>query len=158
MKNTIVTVAAENPLSADASTLIEELSATLARITGDSGKASFDANDVRGPNACFLVARNLHGKPVGCGALRPLETGVAEIKRMYARPGTSGIGTAVLTHLEAEAYRLGYAVIRLETRRVNERAVTFYLARGYATIANYGKYVGNAKAVCFEKRMRSTPS
>jgi GNAT superfamily N-acetyltransferase len=138
--------------------LMEELSATLMHITGDSGKASFDPHDVRGPNARFVVARDAQGVPVGCGAFRPMEAGVAEIKRMYARPGTSGVGSAVLAYLEAEARQLGFTRVRLETRRINERAVAFYTARGYARIENYGKYIGNAKAVCFEKQLAPTSS
>jgi len=62
----------EDPASTAAAGLIDALSETLARITGDSGKSSFDANDVRGTRALFVVARDAAGKPVGCGALRPL--------------------------------------------------------------------------------------
>ena len=77
--------------------------------------------------------------------------GVGEVKRMFARPGTQGVGSAVLHFLEQEATQLGYTALRLETRRVNERAVAFYERRGYRRIANYGRYVGNDAAVCFEK-------
>jgi len=80
-----------------------------------------------------------------------MDDAVAELKRMFARPGTAGVGSAVLRFLEAEALRLGFATICLETRRVNTRAVAFYERRGYRPVANYGKYVGNAQAVCFAK-------
>lgn len=133
--------------------LVNELSAILARLTGDSGASSFDPNDVRVPRACFVVARNSLGQAVGCGAFRPLESDVAELKRMYARPGTSGLGHAVLANLEARARCLGYKALRLETRHVNRRAVSFYLKNGYTSIPNFGHYVGNDKAVCFEKRL-----
>jgi len=63
------------------------------------------------------------------------------------------VGSAVLAFLEAEAARLGYAQAWLETRLVNARAVAFYEGRGYARIANYGRYRGNAAAVCFGKRL-----
>ena len=130
---------------------MEELSTALEAITGDSGKASFDVDDVRGPLACFVVARDTHGAALGCGAFRPLQPGVAEIKRMYARHGSVGVGSAVLRFLEEQAGKLGYQALWLETRLVNRRAVDFYAARGYARIANYGKYIGNPLAVCFEK-------
>jgi GNAT superfamily N-acetyltransferase len=103
--------------------------------------------------ACFVVARSNGGSALGCGALRPLEPGVAEIKRMYTRHGTSGVGSAVLRYLEDEAQALGYQAIWLETRLVNRRAVEFYESRGYVRIANYGKYIGNPLAVCFEKQL-----
>ena len=143
----------EDPGADECLALMEELSAVLEEITGSSGKASFDADDVRGPMACFVVARDAAGVARGCGAFRPLEPGVAEIKRMYARHHSSGIGSAVLAYLEREAAALGYQAIWLETRLVNRRAVDFYTARGYVRIANYGKYIGNPLAVCFEKQL-----
>jgi ribosomal protein S18 acetylase RimI-like enzyme len=143
----------EDPTAPDSQRLMEELSTALEAITGDSGKASFDAVDVIGPAACFVVARDDGGNAVGCGALRPLQPGVAEIKRMYARHGTSGVGSAVLRFLEAEAAAMGYQAVWLETRLVNRRAVEFYEARGYTRIPNYGKYIGNPLAVCFERQL-----
>jgi ribosomal protein S18 acetylase RimI-like enzyme len=149
-------VCTEDPGSADAATLMAALSQTLATLTGSDGQASFDIEDVRGPRARFVVARDRVGRPVGCGALRPLEAAdadIAEIKRMFAVPGSAGVGSAVLAFLEAEAQRLGYAQAWLETRLVNTRAVAFYERRGYARIENYGRYRGNAAAVCFAKRL-----
>ncbi|MRX08393.1 GNAT family N-acetyltransferase [Pseudoduganella sp. FT25W] len=143
----------EDPGAPESALLMAELSTALEAITGDSGRASFDVDDVRGPLACFVVARGGDGAALGCGAFRPLEPGVAEIKRMYARHGTQGVGSAVLRYLEDEAQALGYQAIWLETRLVNRRAMAFYEARGYARIANYGKYIGNPLAVCFEKQL-----
>ncbi|WGG51887.1 GNAT family N-acetyltransferase [Rugamonas sp. DEMB1] len=146
-------VAQEDPDTADARALLEELSAVLAGITGSSGRASFDVRDARGAAARFVVARDGAGAALGCGALRPLagQDGVAELKRMYARPGRAGVGSAILAALEAEAAALGYRALWLETRLVNAGAVAFYQARGYRRIANYGNYAGNALAACFEK-------
>lgn len=150
----MITIALEDPGSLDARTLIEELSAALSEITGDSGNSSFDPNGVRAENARFVIARDLQGRAIGCGAFRPLQSDVAEVKRMYSRHATSGVGSAILSFLEREAMKLGYTVLRLETRLVNERAVGFYERRGYERIRNFGKYVGNSKAVCFEKQLR----
>jgi len=148
-----IQLAEEDAGAADSLALIMELSTALEAITGDSGRASFDVEDVQGPTGCFVVARNGDGEAIGCGAFRPLQPGVAEIKRMYARHGTSGVGSAVLHFLEREAQACGYQAIWLETRLVNRRAVDFYTARGYVRIANYGKYIGNPLAVCFEKTL-----
>jgi ribosomal protein S18 acetylase RimI-like enzyme len=139
-----------DPGSADARMLVAELDAALLALTGDSGASSFDADDVRGPGAVFLVARGADGAAVGCGALRPLQPpwpGVAELKRMYARPG-SGAGRILLAALEAQAAAMGYREIRLSTRRVNARALEFYRRHGYAPVAAWGKYVGSARSVC----------
>lgn len=151
-------VASADPSSPDAVELLEELSDTLAQITGDSGKASFDPADVGDPaTACFAIARGDDGRAVGCGAFRPLalQPGVAELKRMYARPGAraAGVGRAVLAYLEAQAAAKGYEALWLETRLVNRRAVAFYERHGYSRIPNFGKYVGLDGAACFEKRL-----
>ncbi len=148
-----LTIAPEDPTSAVACHLMDKLSATLAAITGDSGRSSFDPDDVRVSRALFVVARDERGRAVGCGAFRPLQAGIAEIKRMYSRPGSTGVGTAILAHLETEAAGMGYEALWLETRVINERAVRFYERRGYSRIPNYGKYIGNPNAVCFEKRL-----
>ena len=146
----MLTVAPADPDSPDVRVLLGELGAALAAITGSDGAASFDAADVRGDRACFLVAYDADGLAVGCGAVRPLAEGVAELKRMYARPG-SGAGRFILEALERQVSGFGYTEVWLETRKVNGRAVAFYEKHGYCVIPNYGKYVGRAEAVCFGK-------
>lgn len=148
----MLTVTADDPGGADARLLIEELNAALAAITGDSGANSFDADDVRGARAAFVLARDAAGVAVGCGALRPLSGKVAELKRMYARPG-SGAGALLLAALETRARELGYAALWLETRHVNARAVGFYRRHGYQPIDNYGKYAGRAECACLGRQL-----
>jgi ribosomal protein S18 acetylase RimI-like enzyme len=144
----------EDPATPDASALIEALSVSLEFITGDGGKSSFDPDDVRGEKARFVIARTNMGEPVGCGAFRPLHEHVAEVKRMYAAPGSKGVGNAVLSYLEIEAAALGYEQLWLETRLVNQHAIAFYEKHGFSRIPNFGKYVGNAAAVCFAKSLK----
>ena len=153
----MIHIAAESPTSADSQTLMAELSQILADLTGGDGRASFDPADMLSPRARFVVARDAGGALLGCGAFRPLQEGVAELKRMYARRGTKGVGRAILAHLEEEARRLGYREVWLETRRANATAVGFYERNGYLRRANFGKYAGNAKAVCFAKKLPAGP-
>lgn len=141
--------------SADARRLMIELSSTLAAITGDDGTSSFDTVEMQAAGARFAIATNSNGEAVGCGGFRPLDEGIAEIKRMFAVPGTRGVGTAVLAFLESEAARMGYRALWLSTRHVNERAVAFYQARGYQRVPNFGKYAGKAVSVCFAKRLET---
>jgi ribosomal protein S18 acetylase RimI-like enzyme len=147
-----------DPEHADARVLLDELSAALQAITGDSGRSGFVADDVRGPRSRFVVARDADGHAIGCGALRPLQDGVAELKRMYAKTDGRGTGAAVLAHLEAAARELGYRAVWLETRAVNTRAVAFYERHGYRRIDNFGRYAGNAAALCFGKELGMTTS
>lgn len=141
-------IAREDPATRDAVVLVDELSQALERITGASGRASSDPASL----SCFVVARDA-GVTVGCGGYRELGDGVVELKRMYARSGTRGVGAAILAHLEREAVTAGFRAAWLETRRVNARAVAFYERHGYARIDNYGRYVGNAEAVCLGKSL-----
>ena len=144
-------IKAENPESKDAFRLLQELSRKLALITGNSGEASFNFADVSIPRSLFVIARNKNNEAVGCGAIRPISDEIAEVKRMYAKPETKGVGTAILNHLEIQAFELGYKHLRLETRRVNEYAVNFYLRRGFAPIPNYGKYMDRPETICLGK-------
>ena len=147
-----VICAPADPESDDARALIAELDAALAAICGDSGAGSFDPADVRGPGAVFLVARAADGRAAGCGALRPLAPGVAELKRMYARPG-SAAGLHLLAALEAQAARFGYREIRLSTRRVNLKALAFYARNGYVPVENYGRYAGRSESICLARNL-----
>ena len=150
-----ILITRENPRSEDAQLMMEELSQCLNQITGDSGINSFNVEDVCHKRAVFAIARDKNGFPVGCGALRPFENEkAAEIKRMYARRKASGVGSRLLAFLEEEARQMGYTCLRLETRRINSGAVNFYLRHGYKIIPNYGKYIYNEKAVCFEKQLK----
>jgi GNAT superfamily N-acetyltransferase len=145
----LLTIRAEDPGLPDTAALLDELSAALAAITGDSGRSSFDPDGMHMAGALFAVARDDEGRPVGCGALRPLGPGVAELKRMFAKE--RGVGGAVLAFLEAEAAAMGYRAVWLSTRSINARAIRFYLSHGYAPVPQYGKYAGNAASVCLGK-------
>ena len=150
-RNMKLTIIPEDPCSKDSLKLMNELSSVLKSITGDSGQSSFSIEDIKNDKSIFLIARDENYSPVGCGAIRPLNNQCAEIKRMYSK--VSKIGSYILTNLEEKAMELGYQLLRLETRKVNEKAVNFYLRNGYNVIDNYGKYEGNEKAICFEKRL-----
>jgi len=143
----------KSPNETEAILLMDELSKNLESITGDSGKSSFNSNDVCVPRSLFVIAYDEDGEAIGCGCIRPINESVAEVKRMFAKIKTMGVGTEILFYLETQARKLGYSALWLETRIINERAVSFYKNRGYYPIPNYGKYVNNPKAICFEKKI-----
>jgi len=130
--------------------LIEELSAELGKRFGDTGKNSFQGWDGQSTKSVFVKA-SLTNEVVGCGAIRPISSDIAEVKRMFSKYSRKGIGGKVLDYLEDKAKALEYKEIWLETRRLNQEACAFYLKNGYKEIPNYGKYIGNEKAICFGK-------
>jgi GNAT superfamily N-acetyltransferase len=138
----------------DALAMQEQLSAVLLARYGSDGKAGFV--DFPAEASVFAVAHDSAGRPVGCGALRPLagEAGVGEIKRMHAAVPGSGIGSVVLAFLEDQARAFGYRTLRLSTRRANEAALAFYRARGFVECAPYGGYVGRDECACLGKPVR----
>lgn len=152
-----ITIEIENIDSSDANELLDELSAELENITGNSGRGSFNILDINNPRLIFVIARE-KGIAVGCGAFREISEEIAEVKRMYARKKSCGIGNKILSFLETQAKELGYRTLILETRRCNEKAVVFYLKQGYKVISNYGKYVDKPEAICFEKKLNDLES
>lgn len=152
---TYVLIFPEIPTSKPAASLLAELARLRATLTGDYSEPALDLSDLRPPGSLFVVAWDQGLKAVGCGAFRPLREKVAELRYMYARPNTKGVGASLLRYLEASALETGYDDLWLGTRVENERAVRFYEFHGFCRIANYGKYVGNAEAICFEKKLRS---
>jgi GNAT superfamily N-acetyltransferase len=90
-----------------------------------------------------LVARDDDGTALGCGALRVLGDGVAELKRMYVAPAARGHGVAkvVLAGLEDAARKRGWTTLRLETGPAQPEAVALYTRAGYRPIGAFGHYV-----------------
>jgi GNAT superfamily N-acetyltransferase len=105
--------------------------------------------------AVFLVAY-AGGTPAGCGALRQLDEGSAEIKRMYVVPGMrgQGISVAVLQALESWAAERGWFTLKLETGPKQPEAIRFYERSGYTRIPNFGHYAGHEDSLCFARELR----
>ncbi|MET9357938.1 GNAT family N-acetyltransferase [Streptomyces sp. NPDC006617] len=103
----------------------------------------------------FLIARDPSGHATGCGALRLLPDGTAEIKRMYVSPAVRGTGvaTVILRTLEDCARRRGISTVHLTTGDKQPDAIRFYEREGYRRTDGYGPYKGHPMAVCFARRV-----
>ncbi|MEO3387764.1 helix-turn-helix domain-containing GNAT family N-acetyltransferase [Mesorhizobium sp. CAU 1741] len=103
----------------------------------DPGSGGYSSAEKTGAE-CFLLAR-LHGRAVGCGALKALDDATGEIKRMWIAPDMRGIGLSrrLLDALEAQALELGMTRVRLDTNRALAEAQALYRKAGYEPIPRY---------------------
>lgn len=146
-----------DPRRDPAKTLIDELSQELAVRYDftDDGTAGYVAEDASAAGHAFVIAW-LAEELIGCAALRPLEEGAAEVKRMYVRPAFRGRGFAgaLLSELERRAREMGYDVVRLETANRQPEAIRVYQRAGYVRTAPFGYYANDARSLFFEKELR----
>ena len=90
------------------------------------------------PKGRLLLLRD-HFQPAGCVALRPMQDGACELKRMYVRPAYRGrgLGRALGERVIAEARHIGYPCMRLDTASVLINAITLYTSLGFCTVEPY---------------------
>jgi GNAT superfamily N-acetyltransferase len=94
--------------------------------------------DYAPPRGVLLLAVEAEG-PLGCVALRAVDEETAEMKRLYLRPAARGrgLGRQLAEAILAEASRLGYRRVRLDTLPGMESAQSLYLALGFHEIPAY---------------------
>ena len=90
------------------------------------------------PAGALLLGRE-DEEPAGCVALRPLEPGIAELKRLYVRPAYrgSGWGRLLAERAIAEARAAGHTHLRLDTLPSMAGAHRLYSALGFVAIPPY---------------------
>jgi len=88
----------------------------MRSITPPESKHALDLDGLRKPEITFWSV--LDGDAlVGCGAIKRLDAGHAEVKSMRTAPARahSGIASLLLEHILTEATRMGFARLSLET-------------------------------------------
>lgn len=91
------------------------------------------------PKGELLLARNDQGEPVGCVGLRPIDSRVCEMKRLYVDPRGRGLGLgkALMEAVLEAARQRGYVEIRLDTLPTMEAAIAMYRKAGFLEVAPY---------------------
>jgi putative acetyltransferase len=103
-----------------------------AEIDGLPGKYAADHGGV-----LLLALRG--AQPAGCVALRALEPGVCEMKRLWVRAGFRGarLGELLAATILQRAADLGYSIIRLDTLAHMTHAQGLYAQLGFREIPPY---------------------
>ena len=92
------------------------------------------------PPAGRLLLAYLDERLAGCIALRKLEDGICEMKRLYVRDEFQGqrIGVQLIERLIGDARDIGYSKMRLDTYPAKmSKAVSIYESRGFIEIPPY---------------------
>jgi putative acetyltransferase len=105
------------------------------------------------PQGRLLLALS-DGELAGCVALRPLNQGVCEMKRLYVRPAfrSLGLGRMLAERIVSEARSAGYQRMRLDSLPAMAAAITLYRRMGFQEIAPY-RLNPIAGAVFFELQL-----
>jgi GNAT superfamily N-acetyltransferase len=127
----------EPPASELLASMVTEMLALYEITTGRIG-VPLEPEELAPPTGVYLVGW-IGDEAAAGGGVRMVEPDVAEIKRMYVRPGFRGRGVArvLLGALEAEALRLGACVARLDTGPKQPLAQGLYERSGYDPIGNW---------------------
>ncbi|HEV3017477.1 MAG TPA: GNAT family N-acetyltransferase [Burkholderiaceae bacterium] len=121
--------------------LIEELDAYQQALYPPESNHLVPVDALRRPDVVFLVAQ-LGSEVVGCGALVDQRGEYGELKRMYVRPSSRGmgVGVALLAALVAQARWRGLRLLRLETGIAQPEALRLYERAGFQRRGPFGAY------------------
>jgi putative acetyltransferase len=143
----IVPAISEGDIS-EARNLFREYASTIGVLVclGDYERELADLPGLYAPPAgrLLMAVQEEAGNPgeaIGCGAIRALEAGACELKRLYVRSEFRGKGAArkLVNELIAEAQLIGYERMLLDTLRSMQAAQNLYRALGFREIPPYRK-------------------
>jgi putative acetyltransferase len=128
----------------------------MRSVTPPESKHALDLDGLRAPEITFWSV--LDGDTlVGCGALKALDAGHAEVKSMRSAPDArrSGVASMLLEHIIAEATRRGYSRLSLETGSFDffAPARALYAKHGFVYCGPFAGYEEDPNSVFMTKQL-----
>jgi len=101
------------------------------------------------PPAGRLLVAVQDGQVAGCVALKPHDAHTVELKRLYVRPGFRGhrIGEQLVSAVMAEARKIGYRRVILDSHISMTRAHDLYRAAGFQLVGAPDDFPAHLKPV-----------
>jgi len=155
------TITLAQPQSAEdwnqARALVEEYAASLQldlSFQNFAHELEHFSSEYSAPAGAFLLARE-QDNYLGCVGVRRFAGEDGEIKRLYVTPAARGrgIGMLLARGIVAEARRLGYARLLLDTLSFMQEAQSLYASLGFRKTAAY-RYNPLPGAAYFELSLR----
>lgn len=117
---------------------------------------ALDLDALRQPEITFWTVWE-NGELLGCGALKEIDSGHAEVKSMRtASPHLrKGVATKLLNHIMEEARRRGYRRLSLETGSMEafEPARQLYASFGFTYCEPFADYIEDLNSVFMTRKL-----
>ncbi|MGF4043526.1 GNAT family N-acetyltransferase [Paenarthrobacter nitroguajacolicus] len=149
----MIRIATDDPARPDVHQLLSEHLADMFATSPAESVHALDHSALKHESMTFWTARE-DGVLLGCGALKALSSGHAEIKSMRTASLARGRGVAtqMLEHIVAEAARMGYERVSLETGTEDYFAPArrLYARHGFTECPPFGDYTLDPNSVFME--------
>lgn len=149
----MIRIATDDPARPDVHQILSEHLADMFATSPAESVHALDHSALKHESIMFWTARE-DGVLLGCGALKALSSGHAEIKSMRTASIARGRGVAtqMLEHIVAEAARMGYERVSLETGTEDYFAPArrLYARHGFTDCPPFGDYTLDPNSVFME--------
>ena len=149
----MIRIETDDPARPDVHQLLSEHLADMFATSPAESVHALDHSALKHESMTFWTARE-DGVLLGCGALKTLSSGHAEIKSMRTTSIARGRGVAtqMLEHIVAEAARMGYERVSLETGTQDYFAPArrLYARHGFTECPPFGEYTLDPNSVFME--------
>ncbi|BCW41839.1 N-acetyltransferase [Arthrobacter sp. StoSoilB3] len=149
----MIRIEPDDPARPDVHALLSEHLADMFATSPAESVHALDHSALSHESITFWTARE-DGVLLGCGALKALSAGRAEIKSMRttAQARGRGVATRLLEHIVAEAGRRGFELLSLETGTEDYFAPArrLYARHGFTECPPFGDYTLDPHSVFME--------